>query len=48
MRLLPLLYERHIWHYKHTNPELIQKALDLFDRDKADQSPKQTLTVYLT
>ena len=31
----PPPYERHIWHYNHTKPESIRKALEVFDWQKA-------------
>ena len=31
----PRLYERHIWHYKHANINMISKAIQGFDWDKA-------------
>ena len=31
----PVPYERHIWHYKHEDVDLISKAIQGFDWDKA-------------
>ena len=29
--IYPPLYEKHLWHYNHTKPESIQKALEIFE-----------------
>ena len=31
----PPQYKRHIWHYKHTNADIILEAIESFDWDKA-------------
>ena len=33
--LCPPAYERHIWHYKHANTDMISKVVQGFDCDKA-------------
>ena len=32
---LILPHKRHIWHYKHENADIISKAIEGFDWDKA-------------
>ena len=43
----PPPYERHIWHYKHTNTDMISKAIQGFDWDKAflDKSTKEKASI---
>ena len=41
----PPPYERHIWHYKHANTDMISKAIEGFDWKKAflDKSTEEKL-----
>ena len=46
----PPSYERHIWHYKHANTDMISTAIQGFDWDKAfiDKSTEEKASVLLT
>ena len=43
----PPPYERHIWHYKHANTDMISKAIQGFDWDKAflDKSTEEKASI---
>ena len=43
----PPPYERHIWHYKHANADMISKAIQGFDWDKAflDKSTEEKASI---
>ena len=43
----PPPYERHIWHYKHANTDMISKAIQGFDWDKAflDKSAEEKASI---
>ena len=41
-------YERLIWHYKHANTDMISKAIQGFDWDKAflDKSTEKKASIF--